>query len=70
MMPSRETIEGLKKRYPDGTRVELVAMSDPYAPPRGTQGTVYGVDDIGSLLVHWDSGSSPVSYTHLTLPTN
>lgn len=57
MMPSRETIEGLKKRYPEGTRVELVAMSDPYAPPRGTQGTVTGVDDIGSLLVHWDNGS-------------
>ena len=58
MMPSKETIEGLKKRYPEGTRVELVAMSDPYAPPRGTQGTVTGVDDIGSLLVHWDNGSS------------
>ena len=33
-------------------------MSDPYAPPTGTQGTVTGVDDIGSLLVHWDNGSS------------
>lgn len=57
MMPSKETIEGLKKRYPEGTRVELVTMSDPYAPPKGAQGTVYGVDDIGSLLVYWDSGS-------------
>ena len=58
MMPSRETIEGLKKRYPEGTRVELVAMSDPYAPPKGTQGTVTYVDDMGSLLVKWDNGSS------------
>lgn len=51
MMPNRETIERLKETYPEGTRVELVAMSDTYAPPKGTQGTVTGVDDIGSLLV-------------------
>jgi len=58
MMPNRETIERLKERYPEGTRVELISMSDTYAPPTGTQGTVTGVDDIGSLLVHWDNGSS------------
>ncbi|EAC4489566.1 DUF4314 domain-containing protein [Listeria monocytogenes] len=58
MMPNRETIERLKERYPEGTRVELISMSDTYAPPTGTQGTVMGVDDIGSLLVHWDNGSS------------
>ncbi len=43
MMPNRETIERLKETYPEGTRVELVAMSDTYAPPKGTQGTVTGV---------------------------
>ncbi|EAF8809534.1 DUF4314 domain-containing protein [Listeria monocytogenes] len=58
MMPNRETIERLKETYPEGTRVELVAMSDTYAPPKGTQGTVTGVDDIGSLFVRWDNGSS------------
>ena len=58
MMPNRETIERLKETYPEGTRVELVSMSDTYAPPKGTQGTVTGVDDIGSLLVKWDNGSS------------
>lgn len=58
MMPNRETIERLEENYPEGTRVELVYMSDTYAPPKCTQGTVTGVDDIGSLLVKWDNGSS------------
>ena len=57
MMPTNETIERLKENYPEGTRVELVYMSDNYAPPKGTQGTVTYVDDIGSLLVNWDNGS-------------
>ena len=57
MMPNRETIERLKENYPEGTRVELVYMSDNYAPPKGTQGTVTYVDDIGSLLTNWDNGS-------------
>lgn len=56
--PSREIVESLRKRYPEGTRVELVKMDDKYAPPVGTQGTVTGVDDIGSIMVSWDSGSS------------
>ena len=32
-------------------------MDDPQAPPIGTQGTVLGVDDIGSIMVAWDNGS-------------
>ena len=57
MIPNRETIERLEENYPEGTRVELVYMSDNYAPPKGTQGTVTYVDDIGSLLINWDNGS-------------
>lgn len=57
-MPSRETVEAIRKQYPKGTRVELVQMDDIQAPPIGTKGTVKGVDDIGSLLVAWDNGSS------------
>lgn len=55
--PNKEQIELLRKKYPTGTRVELLQMEDMQAPPRGTKGTVYGVDDTGSLLVHWDNGS-------------
>lgn len=50
-------LELLRKTYPDGTCVELVRMDDVQAPPIGTKGTVHGVDDTGSLLVHWDDGS-------------
>lgn len=46
-----------KKQYPKGARVELVEMNDVQAPPVGTQGTVTGVDDIGTIHVQWDNGS-------------
>lgn len=55
--PSKEIVESLRKTYPAGTRVELVQMEDVQAPPPGTHGTVIGVDDTGSLLMHWDNGS-------------
>ena len=55
--PSKETVERIREEYPAGTRVELVQMDDPQAPPVGTKGTVKGVDDTGSLLMRWDNGS-------------
>ena len=55
--PSREIVERIRRDYPAGTRVELVRMDDPQAPPVGTIGTVKGVDDTGSLLMCWDNGS-------------
>ena len=56
-LPSKETLTLLRMRYPAGTRVELIRMDDPQAPPVGTKGTVLGVDDVGSILVAWDNGS-------------
>ena len=54
----RETVELLRREYPVGCRVELLQMEDVQAPPIGTKGTVRGVDDIGSIMVSWDTGSS------------
>lgn len=54
----KERVEQLRKRYPEGTKIELVEMDDVQAPPVGTVGTVRGVDDLGSLLVRWENGSS------------
>ena len=56
--PSKETVERIRRDYPVGTRVKLVRMDDPQAPPIGTKGTVQGVDDIGSIMVSWDNGCS------------
>lgn len=56
--PGREIVERLRKEYPQGTRIRLLEMDDSQAPPIGTEGTVLDVDDIGSLVVHWDNGSS------------
>lgn len=55
--PSREQVERVCQQYPAGTRVELLQMDDPQAPPIGTQGTVRGVDDTASIMVRWDNGS-------------
>jgi hypothetical protein len=56
-LPTKETVEMLRSGYPNGMRVRLVKMNDLQAPPLGTEGTVVGVDDTGSLLMHWDNGS-------------
>ena len=55
--PNKEKVELLRRQYTAGTRVELLRMEDVQAPPAGTKGTVYGVDDTGSILVNWDNGS-------------
>lgn len=47
----------VEELFPVGTRIILIHMDDVQAPPRGTKGTVTGVDDLGDLLVDWDNGS-------------
>lgn len=55
----KAVLEELWKEYPQGCRVELVRIDDPYRRLNtGEQGTVTGVDDIGTVHVAWDCGSS------------
>jgi hypothetical protein len=50
-------ISTIKEMYPQGTRIELINMDDPYAPvPSGTKGTVEYVDDMGQISMKWDNG--------------
>lgn len=54
-----EMLKQLKEYYTPGTRVMLIRMSDPYTNLRqGDQGTVTMVDDIGTIHVSWDCGST------------
>ena len=50
-------VKRIKETYKPGMRVRLLKMDDIQAPPVGTEGTVRGVDDIGSVMVSWDNGS-------------
>lgn len=52
MFSSKEIVETVRKRYLVGCRIRLVKMDDVQAPPIGTLGTVYDIDDTGSLLVN------------------
>lgn len=55
----RRIAESTKKLYPPGTRIELLSMSDSYAPvPAGTRGTVKFVDSMGTIFPEWDNGRS------------
>lgn len=52
-------VKALKEEYPKGRRVELISMSDEYTNiPKGTKGTVRSVDDMGTVHINWDTGSS------------
>ena len=56
----KTTLESIRKQFPKGTRVELIKMNDPYNKKLcpGSQGTVVSVDDIGTIHILWDCGSS------------
>ena len=52
----RRISESTKKLYPPGTRIELLSMSDSYAPvPSGTRDTVKFVDSMGTIFPEWDN---------------
>ena len=57
--PSRETAARIRALYPEGTRVSLVSMNDPYTKLRpGDTGTVVFVDDIATVHIQWDNGAT------------
>lgn len=56
---SRWVVDVIKATYPVGCRVELVRMNDPWSPLKpGAKGTVRCVDDIATIHVNWDNGST------------
>ena len=55
-----ERLKALREQYPRGCRVRLNHMNDPFRPDlkEGALGTVLCVDDIGTIHVAWDCGST------------
>ena len=58
--PTPEELAWLQEHYKSGARVKLMHMNDPYRPDlkAGALGTVIAVDDVGTIHVAWDGGSS------------
>lgn len=57
-MENRQEIQRIKEKYSKGTRIELIRMNDMQAVLPHTLGTVDYVDDIGTIHMKWDNGSS------------
>lgn len=55
-----KTSERLRAECKKGARVELIHMDDPYNTKlnAGEKGTVVAIDDMGTIHVRWDCGSS------------
>lgn len=51
-------IKTLKVLYPPYTKIRLLELKDAFAPPYGTIGKVTKVDDIGTIHVLWETGST------------
>lgn len=51
-------VERIKNQYQEGMKVRCIYMEDAYAVPRGTVGVVTSVDDMGTIHVNWENGSS------------
>ena len=58
--PSPSAVERIRAEYPAGCRVALVSMGpDSYSRLKpGDEGTVFHVDDAGTVHVTWDCGST------------
>ena len=57
--PNKNYLAQLRKQYPVGTKIQLISMRDekyPILP--GTIGEVTHIDDMGSIHMKWQNGSS------------
>ena len=57
--PSESYLEQLRKKYPVGTKLQLISMrNEKYPVLPGTVGEVTHIDDAGSIHMRWGNGSS------------
>lgn len=56
---TQEEVKQIKDKYVEGTKLELIKMYDYINTiPPGTKGFIHKVDDIGTIHVIWENGSS------------
>ena len=53
-----ENVEELKIKYPKDTKIKLIEMYETQPVPAGPIGKVDFVDDIGTIHMIWENGSS------------
>lgn len=57
-IPSKDYIEHLREKHPEGSRVQLVTLNDPYSKLKpGECGVLRCIDSMGTYHIDWDSGS-------------
>ena len=57
--PSKSYLEQLRRQYPKGTKLQLLSMrNEKYPILPGTIGEVTHIDDLGSIHMKWQNGSS------------
>lgn len=55
---SDEEVIKIKEKYITGTKIELIKMYDLQELQTGTKGTVNFVDDMGTIHMKWENGST------------
>ena len=56
---SKEELKYIRNKYTVGTKVKLIRMYDLIgAVPPNTTGTISYVDDIGTIHIDWENGST------------
>ena len=56
---SKEEIKAIKEKYIPGTKLELIKIYDYINPvPSGATGEVINIDDVGTIHITWDNGST------------
>ena len=57
--PNKSYLAQLRKQYPVGTKIQLISMrNEKYPILPGTIGEVIHIDDMGSIHMKWQNGSS------------
>lgn len=58
-MTTPNSLKALRERYPVGSRIKLIYIDDPYTSLKpGNTGTVVGLDDLGTIQMIWETGST------------